>query len=650
MRMNFDSDGKLVSVDEPKLDLFPSKRKEEPIFEPVLEKEWSLYEQGNLLSPLLFSNGKTQEDVVKEVVDHIKQGVKLIFIHGVCGTGKSAIALNIARKLGRASIVVPVKGLQKQYEEDYTSRKYVTKNGRKMKIAMLTGRENHDSIINPGASCADPFLPENIALNEKNSEILRDYYYKNPYIMNKTEPEIKQLKRISVAPANPYWSPIAPAEIELPLKGAKKKRYKGLEGREFVFYHRKEGCSYYDQYQAYLDADVLIFNAAKYKIEVALDRKPATDVEIIDEADEFLDNFSTQHEINLTRLSGGLRLVVPEKVEAQEAVQTILELIKLEEKNKIALGVDEDQIFQLKDTKIEKIFELLIKNPDIESEVVLDETNYANKAIDAAYAFKGFFEDTYLTYRKDEKDLYANIVTTNLSKRFKEIVDKNRAIVLMSGTLHSQEVLKDIFGLEDFKIVEAETLGQGTIEILRTGKEFDCKYANFSSGKHSRVDYLKALSASMSKAKKPVLIHVNSFEDLPTEQEIQGNELFNLISKEKLKQLQGDDKEGRMISLFKAKLQDSLFTTKCSRGVDFPGDVCNSVIFTKYPNPNINGTFWKILQRTHKDYFWEFYKDKARREFLQRIYRALRSKDDHVYVLSPDSRVLDAVRDLQISS
>src|SRR3989344_4894495 len=93
---------------------------------------WSLHEGSRKLDPLTFSNNKTQEDVVKEVIDLIKKGNKLIFIHGVCGTGKSAIALNIARKLGRASIVVPVKALQKQYEEDYMGKKYLLmENGRK---------------------------------------------------------------------------------------------------------------------------------------------------------------------------------------------------------------------------------------------------------------------------------------------------------------------------------------------------------------------------------------------------------------------------------------------------------------------------------------------------------------------------------------
>jgi Rad3-related DNA helicase len=75
--------------------------------------------------------------------------------------------------------------------------------------------------------------------------------------------------------------------------------------------------------------------------------------------------------------------------------------------------------------------------------------------------------------------------------------------------------------------------------------------------------------------------------------------------------------------------------------------MCNSVIFTKYPNPDIRGAFWNVLKETHPDYFWEFYKDKARRDFLQRIYRAVRSRNDHAFILSPDSRVLNAVRALQ---
>ncbi|HUS49939.1 MAG TPA: DEAD/DEAH box helicase family protein, partial [Candidatus Paceibacterota bacterium] len=70
---------------------------------------WSLYQDNKFLEPLKFSNGKSQKDIVKEILDLIKKGNKIIFVHGICGTGKSAIALNVARKLGKASIIVPGK-------------------------------------------------------------------------------------------------------------------------------------------------------------------------------------------------------------------------------------------------------------------------------------------------------------------------------------------------------------------------------------------------------------------------------------------------------------------------------------------------------------------------------------------------------------
>ena len=102
---------------------------------------WSLYkraetkggifdysQKGEFLSPLTFSNNKTQEDVVREVLDSIEKGEKIIFIKGMCGTGKSAIALNLARHFSKTSIVVPIKSLQSQYEDDYSNKKFVLKN------------------------------------------------------------------------------------------------------------------------------------------------------------------------------------------------------------------------------------------------------------------------------------------------------------------------------------------------------------------------------------------------------------------------------------------------------------------------------------------------------------------------------------------
>ena len=80
---------------------------------------WSLFKNNQKLEPLVFSNGKSQKDLIKEIIQATEQGYKIIFLKGMCGTGKSAIALNLARHFGKTSIVVPIKSLQEQYTKDY---------------------------------------------------------------------------------------------------------------------------------------------------------------------------------------------------------------------------------------------------------------------------------------------------------------------------------------------------------------------------------------------------------------------------------------------------------------------------------------------------------------------------------------------------
>ena len=154
----------------------------------------------------------------------------------------------------------------------------------------------------------------------------------------------------------------------------------------------------------------------------------------------------------------------------------------------------------------------------------------------------------------------------------------------------------------------------------------------------------------MGVAKKPILVHVHAFKDLPTGKEIVDLGLKNLISRERFKEMQDKDKDGRITEDFKDGKINVLFTTKCSRGVDFPGKQCNSIVFTKYPNPNVQDTFWKILYKTKPQHYWSFYKDKAKRELWQKIYRGLRFKEDEVEVWSPDERVLDEIEKTLVES
>jgi Rad3-related DNA helicase len=656
---------------------------------------WSLHDNEKELAPLVFSNGKSQADIVREVSDAIKQGYKMIFIKGQCGTGKSAIALNLARKFGKTSIVVPIKSLQEQYIKDYTERLHILKEKKfkidsfpqlsshpelldsavlnkkeRLKICSIVGRQNFKckfleetkpdfkskmkketnstltEVFEPqknirlhlkenNESCDNDYIPCKIEIKEKNLPIIKDYINQNPDVRLSDFDSIEEIKRMTIAPVCPYWSPILPVEIAR-FKDAHRISYNGLNNKKFTIYERKKGCPYYEQYKSYEDADVLIFNSLKYKIETLMDRKPETELEVIDECDEFLDSFTIEETINLNRLTFALNAIFPNNEKIKTMIDELIDITNAIKISKFVPG----EIYDIKDTIIEGLLSEILENQELMDIIELDDHNYLYHLDEVSKTFASFMNETFFSIEKKDNNITINLVTTNLEKRFKQLIEKNKIFIMMSGTIHAESVLRNIFGLEKFKIIEAETENQGELIKLEQGYELDCSYANFQKNKVTREAYLKALSKSVASAKQPILVHVNSFSDLPKEEEKLKYNLDNLISQEQLIKEQQDDPLGERIKDFKNKKTPIIFTTKCSRGMDFPGDMCNSIIITRFPYPNISSIFWKILKKTNPNNFMSFYMDKAHRELLQRIYRGLRSKTDKVYLLSPDIRVL----------
>ena len=638
--------------------------------------KWNLYRDDEFLEPLMFSNGKSQLDVVKEVLESIKKGNKVIFIKGVCGTGKSAIALNIAKHLGKTSIVVPGKNLQTQYKKDYETDKYLIKdNKERLKISVITGRNNHvckfmqekgkiipaekrevdaklNDIFDFGkkgkpekegkiVSADSRELPCKIEIKERNFRKIKEYLRQNPNVRAGLMQEINNVRRAPIAGVCPYWSPVLLEKYSLGkgFEDYKKRKYQGLDGNNFVVYQGKPGCGFYEQFNSYFDSDVIVFNSLKYILESALNRKPSTEVEIIDEGDEFLDRFSSQRSINLDWLQNSLIKIGNFDDKILKIFKDLHEMIKeLKQDEQVKESISSNLIIPVKETGIYPILRVFLDSPEFLENI--DEESYSLDVEETAKMFEDFFDESYVTFSKQENGLIANIVTTNLAKRFKEMIDKNKIIVLMSGTLHSENVLRNIFGLDKFEIIDAETEQLGKVHVQRTGFEMDCKYENFAKKIFTREKYLKAFDRCVEIAKKPALIHINSFMDLPSYDEIDKYGLQFLECRTEIIESQKEDKTGQLIEDFKQGKKESLFTTRCGRGIDFPGEQCNSIIFTKYPYPNFKDPFWEIFKRTHSQYYWDFYKDKARREMHQKIYRGLRFKGDRVFLLSPDERIL----------
>ena len=591
---------------------------------------WSLYQEDKFLTPLTFSNGKIQEDIVQEVLQAIKEGNKIIFIKGKPGTGKSAIALNIAKEFSKASVVVPVKYLQKQYEEDYMNKYSIKKGANKLKITILNGRNNHACLYNKDHRADFKFLPCIVEIRRENEDLLRQYIRENPHVEEEDFSEIKDIKRFSVAAACPYWSPIMPKELTFNFPGeAEIVDYKAVKGQQYSIVNREKGCTYYNQFNSYANSDVIIFNSKKYELECLMNRKPETEVEVIDECDEFLDNLGNEKKINLNILSSKISQLIVKSDKIKDLLFDLNDLVL-----RIMKESTSEEIKKIKETKVAELLQYFIANSIIADEEELE------PYYEVAKNFQEYMEDTYISFTKNKfNDFIIKIVNINLKKKLDELLNKNKVFVMMSGTLHSASVLKNIFGIENFKMIEAEPKDQGKVIKKFSGIEKDFRQRHFDSGRFHRKDYLLALNHSVASAIKPTLVHVNAFSDLPSEHE---KEMYGLkiMTREKLSELQDKFKQGELLQLFKEGKIDMLYSTKCGRGVDLPGSMCNSIVLTKYPYPSMSSIFWKVLRQTNPQGFMDFYFDKANREYTQRLYRALRSKDDKVYLFSPDLKAL----------
>lgn len=577
--------------------------------------------------------GETYDLEVEKYHNFIANG---IIVHN------SAMALNIAKKCGRASIVVPVKYLQEQYQTDYTDNFKVLKDDKTpLKISNLTGRNNFQCIYSENTRADDKFLPCSIDLKESNWDLIKAYIKNNPAVDIGDFNSVEDVRRISVAAACPHWSPVIGKDWfgDYGLKDAKEHTYKGLKDKDYIYFERKPGCKYYEQFMRYIDSDVLIFNNKKYEVENVLDRKPATDIEVIDECDEFLDSLSNEKNLNLDWMRRKIEEVISKvsDLSVKEALGELMALVdSLLGARWVNEMIDEKEILEIKDTKLVKMFNFLINNDFIVEYEELEQYYILAKS------FEGLLDDTYVSFgRNPREDLIVRVVNINLKKKLGEILEKNKVFLMMSGTLHNPEVLRNIYGVDDFIVIDAETEHMGLVKKNLTGLEKSCRWRDFKDGRITREGYLMALEECVACAEKPFLVHVNSYGDLPSDAE---KEEFgiNIMSREKLQALQEKYRKGELLRMFKEGKIDALYSTKCNRGVDLPGDMCKSIIFTKYPFPAMQDIFWKILQRKDQNAFMEFYFDKAKREFIQRIYRGLRKQDDIVNLLSPDSKVMNS--------
>ena len=97
-------------------------------------------------------------------------------------------------------------------------------------------------------------------------DLIKLYLKDNPHVEEKNFDDIDDIRRLSVAPACPHWSPVISKDWfgKYNLPDAKEYTYKGLLDKTFTYFEREHGCPYYQQFKNYIYGDVLIFNSKKY--------------------------------------------------------------------------------------------------------------------------------------------------------------------------------------------------------------------------------------------------------------------------------------------------------------------------------------------------------------------------------------------------
>lgn len=105
--------------------------------------ELGLYEDGEKLESLEYSSGKTQTEVVGEILEAFESH-NLVWLDGKVGSGKSVVGIRTALEMGGGTFSVPTKVLSDQYYEDYYAgdKQFMVSGKIPARISVFKGRGN----------------------------------------------------------------------------------------------------------------------------------------------------------------------------------------------------------------------------------------------------------------------------------------------------------------------------------------------------------------------------------------------------------------------------------------------------------------------------------------------------------------------------
>ncbi|HWG89726.1 MAG TPA: helicase C-terminal domain-containing protein [Candidatus Thermoplasmatota archaeon] len=606
---------------------------------------WGLMKDGKPIAPRSYSNGKSQQQVVGEILDAFKKGATDVFFHANLGSGKSIVALMVIANMGRGLVVVPTKNLQDQYQADYEGRLSVMnpRTGRPMKIRVVKGRDGFQCTYH-GRSAASGDL-----------------------VCTKEAPP--NTPRYRIASECPDWSPLYSREMvdqlqEKVFLGDEVARdvefqgdldagvdYEGIFG-PFSFVPRGKVCPYFAQYDHFLRADAIILNQAKWMAETNLGRKPRLDVEIFDECDHLLDTLVDSVTITAFQLEKLQRQFTQPRAYLTEGKRDAL---TLKEKKMVAFLQEARKELA---TEPEKEEEVPVPVNLLETLITIYNGMEENdEAAKIAGQLKRVLEyqDVSLCIRKNS----AYYFTIGEPKRILGdlLARSGRKRLWMSATLQDPAILREVYGFMRPVIVQGETAYQGDLKLCLPEPEIEQEVGavemNFERwyGRNGHEAGMQATRDQFMRNLAWIRKHVEG----PTAYLIHGKAYLESIEKESkdaravLKLLTEEREDDDTLQKFIRGEVREIASTRMNRGVDLKGDLCRDIVIFKFPIPDVSDPRFRAI---HKNFvekfgpdigdgmFWKYAKDCARRTLLQQIGRGLRAPDDWVRVWSTDAKVI----------
>jgi Rad3-related DNA helicase len=422
-----------------------------------------LYDRNGLLEPRRYSSGKTQVDLIEEILEAFDES-GIVFLKGTVGSGKSVIGIRTILELGRGIVSVPTKVLSDQYAASYERDKYFLKeDGSRAKIGILKGRRNFACVFNAEkgrkTSCASSTLPCTRPLNKEAEE-----------------------RRVDAVQQCPHWGFVFHSGWAGSIKDALKLPYEGIAGK--WIWCMKGECPYWKQFQAYVSSDAIVMNSMKWAAEVSIGRLPRVSITVIDEGDEWLDSLAVKVILTQKRIDWARERIRQDEELGEKLRKMWAGTLEGKENPLEMAGFLSEVLEEIDETSGDLYWRL---------KSLLEHRDHAEFEV----------REKSVVYFIPDPKIVLNRLLNKVGGKF----------LLMSATCQSPGVLENVFGIEPI-FVEGETKFPGQLIQRRFGQEEVVNYRKWADEKFRRM-YWNLLSRIMRRAKRPSFVPVHAFKYLP---------------------------------------------------------------------------------------------------------------------------------------